>query len=559
MVRSGDDLLRLYQLSYALFLPDFQAELLNGVAKQSEVRSGLPPILHQRLSKEAAVRSPLEAVSVMEQRLFLGERLLRDVDAASMAVSLETRLPLVDQVLLETVNRLPEHLRYQPLGRKQALRNAGLGGLDPKLFERPKRGFVMPFDAWIRRQLRDGMDQVLRDEKLAAKAGLNGAAVARLWQAFQEGAPGLYWSRIWALYILLRWCDRHGVWMDHSGKGSTPALDLQRSHLSMPLEKSGTDFVTKGAGAKTEARGYCLITPCRDEAKYARRTLDSIANQTVPPALWIIVDDASKDETPKILAEYAAKLPYVRIIRREDRGYRKLGGGVIDAFYDGYNSINPDDFDYVCKFDLDLELRPRYFERLMERMEQDPRIGTASGKPWFRGKSGEAIDEKCGDENSVGMIKFYRVPCFKQIGGFVRELMWDGIDGHRCRMRGWVAASWNDPELRFEHLRPMGTSDRSWWRGRVRHGVGQYFMGTTPAYLIASALLRMTHPPLVLGGAAMLWGYFKSLLTGKPRYNDRAFRKFLRQYQWRSLVQGKNKTTQWLDEQGAERWDPQRV
>ena len=38
-------------------------------------------------------------------------------------------------------------------------------------------------------------------------------------------------------------------------------------------------------------------------------------------------------------------------------------------------------------------------------------------------------------------------------------------------------------ELRFEHLRPMGTSDRSWWRGRVRHGSGQYFMGTTPAYM----------------------------------------------------------------------------
>ena len=102
------------------------------------------------------------------------------------------------------------------------------------------------------------------------------------------------------------------------------------------------------------SRRYCLITPCRDEAKFARRTLVSIANQTVPPALWIIVDDASKDETPAILADYAAKLPYVKIIRREDRGYRKLGGGVIDAFYDGYDAINPDEFDYVCKFDLDL-------------------------------------------------------------------------------------------------------------------------------------------------------------------------------------------------------------
>ena len=213
MVRSGADLLRLYQLSYSLFLPDFQANLLDGVATTTRSVDGLQPTLRDRLARESAARSPLETVSIFEQRLFLGERLLRDTDAASMAVSLETRLPLVDQVLLETVNRLPDQVRYQPLGRKQALRDAGLLGLDPKLFERPKSGFVMPFDTWIRRRLRESMDQVLLDSQLAAKAGLNGPTVARLWKAFQDGAPGLYWSRVWALYILLRWCDRHSVWL----------------------------------------------------------------------------------------------------------------------------------------------------------------------------------------------------------------------------------------------------------------------------------------------------------------------------------------------------------
>src|SRR5213593_2800027 len=96
------------------------------------------------------------------------------------------------------------------------------------------------------------------------------------------------------------------------------------------------------------SRRYCLITPCRDEAKFARRTLDSIANQTIQPALWVIVDDGSRDETPQILQEYAKKLPYIRILRRPDRGDRKLGGGVIEAFDEGYQTINPDEFDYLC-------------------------------------------------------------------------------------------------------------------------------------------------------------------------------------------------------------------
>src|SRR6185437_16756617 len=96
----------------------------------------------------------------------LGERLLRDTDAASMAVSLETRLPLVDTALLETVYRLPDPIRYEPLGRKQILRNVGLAGIDPQLFERPKSGFVMPFDRWIRRSLGQEMDAAMRDSAL---------------------------------------------------------------------------------------------------------------------------------------------------------------------------------------------------------------------------------------------------------------------------------------------------------------------------------------------------------------------------------------------------------
>lgn len=322
------------------------------------------------------------------------------------------------------------------------------------------------------------------------------------------------------------------------------------------LQKIDDNFPT---AVETATRRYVLITPCRDEEQFARRTLESVANQTVPPALWIIVDDGSTDQTPQILAEYAAKLPYLKVIRRSDRGFRKLGGGVIDAFYEGFDSINPDDFDYVCKMDLDLDLPPTYFEVLMGKMEQNPRIGTASGKPWFAGRGGRHVSEMCGDENSVGMIKFYRVECFRQIGGFVRELMWDGIDGHRCRMLGWIALSWNDPQLRFQHLRPMGTSHKSWWTGRVRHGIGQYYMGTGPLYMLASAAYRTTRPPILVGGIAMVWGYMKSLVNRSPQYQDPAFRKFLRDFQWYCLLMGKHAATRRLDRKQAATWSDKRL
>ena len=315
-------------------------------------------------------------------------------------------------------------------------------------------------------------------------------------------------------------------------------------------------------------RRYCLITPCRDEAKFARRTLESVLRQTELPAVWVIVDDGSKDETPSILAEYARRVPWIRVIRRADRGDRKLGGGVIEAFDAGAETLDLDRFDYLCKLDLDLDLPPGYFGTLMDRMEREPRIGTSSGKPYFvpPGKDGPVsfpltdtsrfVSEKTGDENSVGMTKFYRLACFRQIGGFVREVMWDGIDCHRCRQLGWIAVSWDDPELRFVHLRPMGTSYKSWWTGRVRHGFGQYFMGTGPVYLLASAIYRISRPPVVVGGLAMLYGYFRSMVRRTPRYGDPGFRRFLRRYQWACLIKGKRRATAELNARQAVHWNP---
>lgn len=209
MVRHGDDLEAIYQLAYALFLPDFQRELLAQAGEA--LPHGLPRAMHERLLAQTSGRTPLSAISVLEQRLFLGERLLRDNDAASMAASLEQRVPLVDSALFEAVDRLPEGPRYQPIGKKSMLRRIGLRGLDPALFDRPKSGFVLPFDRWIRRGLKKAMDETLRDPQAVRAVGLAPEPVARLWDAFLEGAPGMYWSRVWALYVLVRWCHKNRV------------------------------------------------------------------------------------------------------------------------------------------------------------------------------------------------------------------------------------------------------------------------------------------------------------------------------------------------------------
>jgi biofilm PGA synthesis N-glycosyltransferase PgaC len=307
------------------------------------------------------------------------------------------------------------------------------------------------------------------------------------------------------------------------------------------------------------SRRYLLISPCRDEAQYLRRTLDSVSTQSVLPSLWVVVDDGSTDGVPAILEEYARRLPYLRVVRRSDRGRRQVGPGVIDAFYAGLETVRLADFDYLCKLDMDLDLPVLYFELLMQRAESDPRVGTTSGKPWFvHPQSGGLVPEVCGDEMSVGMTKFYRVACFKEIGGFVREVMWDGIDCHRARMLGWIAESVDLEAIRFVHLRPAGASQKSIWTGRLRHGFGQYFMGTSPLYYLAVIIYRLPTYPVLFGSVAMLWGYLRSWLKGLPRYDDVEFRRFLRSYQHACLRMGKRAATARLNAERAHLWHASR-
>jgi asparagine synthase (glutamine-hydrolysing) len=212
MLVHGDDPLALYQLAYALFVPASQRQLLGGGIERGLV-DGLPAVMRARLRSELGSSEVLRAIGLLERSLFLGERLLRDTDATSMSASIEIRLPLVDQVLVENVDRLSNENRFNPIGKKSVLRRIGLRGLDSQLFERPKSGFVLPYDRWLRSGLGKMIDGTMRDPAAIKPTGLDPETVGRLWQAYLDGAPGLYWSRIWAIYVFIRWCHRHQIYL----------------------------------------------------------------------------------------------------------------------------------------------------------------------------------------------------------------------------------------------------------------------------------------------------------------------------------------------------------
>jgi biofilm PGA synthesis N-glycosyltransferase PgaC len=277
-----------------------------------------------------------------------------------------------------------------------------------------------------------------------------------------------------------------------------------------------------------------VISPARDEERTLGTTIACMQAQTLRPARWVIVDDGSSDQTAQIAEQAARNSDWIQVIKRENRGYRKLGGGVIEAFYEGLKALDID-YDFVAKMDVDLEFSPRYLERIIGYFDQDPLLAAASGKV-FRPEGSGLVEEFMIDEMVAGQFKLYRRACFEQIGGFVREIMWDGIDFHKARIAGFRTRSFDDEQLRIVHLRLMGSSDKNIWRGRLRWGRGQWFMGTSLPYILASGLWRAKEKPYLVGGALIIAGYMQAALERAPRFDDLQFRADLRKWQRQRLL-----------------------
>ena len=284
---------------------------------------------------------------------------------------------------------------------------------------------------------------------------------------------------------------------------------------------------------------YVIISPVRNEEKYLPQTIESIIGQTIQPLEYLIVDDGSRDSTPSIIRKASQAHPWIKYLGRPDRGKRKVGPGVIEAFYDGYNALENKNYDFICKMDGDLTVGSTYFEHLFGKFNQDPYLGSSSGKLYLDLGNGKLVEERISDESVLGGMLLLRRKCFEDIGGFVRQVMWDGIAFHRARMEGWRTRSFRDHELMIYDHRIMGSSYKNIYHGRLRWGWGQYFMGTHPVYILAIGLYRTLERPFILGGILILLGYMKGWITRSKRYQYPGFRRSLNAWQLERLRLGK--------------------
>lgn len=288
----------------------------------------------------------------------------------------------------------------------------------------------------------------------------------------------------------------------------------------------------KSGVTNVQSTRYVVITPIRDEEEHIAEMVRSVIAQTIRPVEWVIVNDGSTDNTGAIINRFAEEFSWIHVVHRPNRGFRKAGGGVVEAFYDGYKSLHSSDWDFIVKLDGDLTFAPDYFEKCFQRFAEDPKLGIGGGEIYH-----QIGDEMKLEKNPIfhvrGATKIYKKACWDEIGGLFAAPGWDTIDEVKANMLGFVTYCF--PELPLHHHRFTGTADGH-LRDAVKHGVVCYVSGYHPMFVLASCVRRLTHKPYIVGSAASIYGFLKAYWTRHPRVEDERYRSYIRTQQMKRLL-----------------------
>jgi glycosyltransferase involved in cell wall biosynthesis len=273
-----------------------------------------------------------------------------------------------------------------------------------------------------------------------------------------------------------------------------------------------------------------IVTAAHNEAEFVARTCASMATQTRRPDLWVIVDDASSDDTPKIVSAFAAEHPdwvqFVRVRRPPGRDFRHK----VNAFDVGRQRAARDGCDYLGNLDADIELPADYYARVLQQFEAQPRLGLCGGVV-HSCIGGIYVDQEVAPDSVAGAVQLFRRCCFEQIGGY-RALPLGGVDAAAeisARHAGWLVRSL--PTLAVREHRRTGSSTATPLRARLREGRRMYALGYAFSFFVARCLRRSLERPALVGSAAALAGFAVAALRREAHALPLDVIAFLRQEQ----------------------------
>jgi glycosyltransferase involved in cell wall biosynthesis len=256
---------------------------------------------------------------------------------------------------------------------------------------------------------------------------------------------------------------------------------------------------------------YVLITPARNESDFIELTLKSVVAQTMPPVKWVIVNDGSTDGTGDIVTRYAAAHPWIELVQMPERRERHFAGKA-HAVSAGCKTVTELHYDIIGNLDADVSFEPDYFEFLMNRFAENPKLGV--GGTAFREGNLSYDYDFVGIEHVSGMCQMFRRECFEAIGGYppIKSGGIDLIAVLSARVKGWETRTFL--EKSFVHHRTQGGALHTGIRGRWYMGRKDYLLGNHPVWEIFRSVYQMAHKPYFIGGLLVLASYLWNAIRG---------------------------------------------
>jgi len=279
-------------------------------------------------------------------------------------------------------------------------------------------------------------------------------------------------------------------------------------------------------------KDYILVTPVHNEEEFIEETIKSVVSQSILPVRWLIVDDASEDRTPQIVAQYQERYDFIECYRLERGDVKSYYSRRTHVFLAGYEKVKHLKCDFIAALDGDLLLPQNYYEGILKEFDNNSKLGVASGV-YLDMIDGCPRRVLRSDISTSGGLQVFRRECYEQIGGYssLRHGGDDSLAEYTARMKGWQTRSF--PAYQAIHCRPVGTSGgASIIKARFCQGITDYYLGTHIVFMLAKSLRRaFLEQPYIIGAASRLAGFMAGCFSSEKRNIPDEVVKYIRKEQ----------------------------
>lgn len=271
---------------------------------------------------------------------------------------------------------------------------------------------------------------------------------------------------------------------------------------------------------------YVIITPANNEAAFIEQTIAAVIAQTVRPLKWVIVNDASTDQTREIVESHARQHNFIELVNVQRAAGRHFGNKV-RAFNTGLERVKNLNFDFIGNLDADISFAPDYFSSLLKQFEADPKLGLAGGMV-HTSMGGSFVSQNVALDSVAGAVQLFRRKCFEQVGSYLPLPNGgeDSVSEVVARMNHWKTRTFTEYQV-HEH-RLTGSATAHPLMARSREGARMYSLGYSSIFFLARCIYRFREKPILLGSCAACYGFFKEAVLWKDKAVTKGFVRFLR-------------------------------